>query len=431
MAKSKHYLLCFYFIVFTNFLYLLFSKFDYTGLQSDRAGASLLYLALLACTYCAVIYQLILKRDVAFALLAKSTALWLFLLSSVISYLLAGASDLSVMRYVLYLLTISAGLLLASQYSLDDICEQFFYTGRAMLVLYFLMYPLFAGKIDYDELGRATLIGVTSYAGLFPHKNTAALVFSLVLIVSLSRFIAFSNSTTRRSSLIVIIGSMIAIVMAGAVGAFLTLIVSLGASSLCAAFLRARTSYLAVALALVLFAAIGLFAIGEQDFLEFFGRSTNLTGRTELYELWPYFFWQKPLFGYGFSGFFGSPGQAADYLSELTRGHGQYSTFESTYLDILIQFGLVGGMLLSWILLRALLNAVLIFRLSGADYRLFPLLFMVFTLIASILGSGLTEQNFIVVCFTFWMYFSRGENERPYRTAGSEFRIRSQHHARP
>src|SRR5262249_54063249 len=157
---------------------------------------------------------------------------------------------------------------------------------------YFLAYPWLSDQINYDDLARPNLLGLASYAGLFPHKNAAGIVFSLSLIVSLARFSGSRNAARKWASLIMICGSLLAIVMSGAVGALFGLIVGLVAGFLFRAMIRgdlARTTFAAFVLML---AVILILTIGLETALSVFGRSTDFTGRDALVQLWPTFFWE-------------------------------------------------------------------------------------------------------------------------------------------
>jgi exopolysaccharide production protein ExoQ len=421
-GERNHFrpLLCFYFVVFTSSFYSLFSTFDSAGLESAKAGESPIYLGLLLLVYGTMLFQLVRVRTVTFSILASSGALFLFVCSSFASYIAAGAADISVQRFILYLLTIGLGLLIASRYSINEVCETFFYTSMILIAVHFLMYPFLAGKINYDPIGRATLVGATSYAGLFSHKSAAAVVFALSLIVSLVRFLGSRESLAKRLSAINACCLAIAIAMAGAVGPLISVTLGLTLTGLLSALLRGKIVH-----AIVFFSAMAIFSImaltaGMDGLLSVFGRTQDLTGRRELFTLWPLFFWQRPLLGYGFNGFFnGLPGGPADYLSELVSDHGKYATFESTYLEILLEFGIVGGTLFCYILIRAALNAGRFCRSNRSLYGVVPLAIITYILIGSISDSGLIQQNFIVPAIVFWIYFGVDNASRRSPAASS------------
>ena len=408
LEKSGYFkpVLSLYFVIFTGSIYSLFTKFNAAGALSEKAGESSLYLGLLLLAYAGTLYQLTRAWPIALGTLVRSAGLLLFIMSSIVSYIAAGAIEISVLRYIQYILTISFALLISSRYSIDEVCETFFYTACIIVVAYFLMYPILAGTIDYDPIARATLVGSTAYGGLFPHKSAAAVVFSLSLIVSVARFLGSRDTARRRSSAILTCGLLIAIAMTGAVAALIGLMISLVASILLGALIRGNISRLILFSNALFFVAALIFVLGMDTVLGFFGRTADLTGRQELFELWPTFFWQKPLLGYGFNGFFYNlPGAPGYYLSAMARGHGAFVTFENAYLEILIDFGLVGGLLLGYILIQAAFNAAKFYRSSASIYNAVPLTVMFFVLIVSMSEADVVQQNFIVCALVFWIYF--------------------------
>jgi O-antigen ligase len=145
---------------------------------------------------------------------------------------------------------------------------------------------------------------------------------------------------------------------------------------------------------------------GHGAFFELIGRNENLTGRDFLFAVFPRFFTERPVFGYGFNGFFtGEPGAPAQQLWELAPWHHKFPTFESSYLEILIQFGIVGGLCFAAIILCALRNSWRFARTSNSAYRYAPFGIMIFILSSSLSETYLTLQNYIYVVLLFWIYF--------------------------
>src|SRR5262249_53055134 len=153
------------------------------GQLSQKSGESLAYQALIFTVYSVILYSLVRTWPAASTTLMKSAGLLILICSSMLSYIAAGAGTITLMKFVLYLLTISAALAISSRYNIDEVCETFFFTSVLIIILYGLAYPFLNGQIEYDQLSRANLVGLSSYAGLFPHKNSAAEVFSFCFIV--------------------------------------------------------------------------------------------------------------------------------------------------------------------------------------------------------------------------------------------------------
>lgn len=403
--RSYSLLLCFYFIVFTNSVYLLFSGFD-NGQLAQKSGESFAYQGLIFITYFVVLYKLTSAWPIAISALMKSPGLLILICCSIFSYIAAGAENIVLLRYVLYLLTICAALDISSRYNIDEVCEAFFYTSSFIIIVYLLAYPLLHNQIIYDQLARSNLIGGSSYAGLFPHKNAAAEVFALSLIVSLARFYGSRDAARKYTSLIMVCGSILVIAMAGAIGPLLALMLGLAASFLFQTLIRGDIVRALLIGCVLLLAIIVVLSIGLDEILSVFGRTTDLTGRTLLAEYWPRFFWEKPMLGYGFGGFFtGLPGAPGEMFSHLLSMDRMYATFESAYLDILIQFGLVGGIIYASILIKAIMKSTRFYKTSTSMYKVVPINILAYVLVVSFSDASLLLQNFVVCIFVFWIYF--------------------------
>ncbi|MFT4115677.1 O-antigen ligase family protein [Bradyrhizobium sp.] len=414
MMRFKYSLpLVFYFVVFSGSIYLLFGTFD-EGELSEKSGGSPLYMGLLLITYSMVLLQLAMVRGAALGVVFRSLPLLAFVCCGFLSLIVAGAAGISVMRYCLLIATIAAGLLISVRYSLDEFCETFFWTSFTVTVAHFLAYPLLSGRIVYDPLERGTLLGLTSYAGLFPHKSVAATFFSLALVISVARYLGAQTKKTKRSSIALAFLSFIALLLCGAVGRLLFLLISAVVTMLVRAFLARNTRMFLLLGGAIVSGGIFYFLMGDSGWIFFFGRSWSLTGREELFQLWPRFFLDKPLLGYGFDGFFtdvaGAPGS---YLADLAGGRG-FSTFESVYLDLLIQFGAMGAAFFCWMLLVGFGRSVRFYLRDSSKYKVIPLLLIIWTVLGSALDSGILTQNSLACVIAFWIYFGV---DRAYRSS--------------
>jgi exopolysaccharide production protein ExoQ len=418
--------LMFFFVVFSGSLYLTFGSF-YDGELSGKSGNSPFYMGLLFVTYAVMFYQLAAVGDAALKIAAKSFALLAFVCCGFVSLVTADAVGISAMRYVLYILTILTSLAISTRYTLDEFCENFFWTSFAITMLHLLAYPLLAGRIIYDPLARKTLLGVISYAGLFPHKSFAGTFFSLTLMISVVRFFGSRALMTKYSSFFLACASGVALLIAGAVGRLVFLVLSTIAGIAIGAVLRQRVATLMLFSIGLLLAVVVYLWIGEYALFYFFGREADMTGRTDVFEFWPRFFFEKPLFGYGFDGFFTDVGgSAGNYLSNLAEGKG-FASFESDYLDILIQFGAIGGIFFACILLRVLRNAIRSYNANTSKYKFVPLLFAMWSILGASLDGGILIQNSLACLIVFWLYFGvdrsdqapGGTKKRNLRRVGS------------
>jgi exopolysaccharide production protein ExoQ len=144
------------------------------------------------------------------------------------------------------------------------------------------------------------------------------------------------------------------------------------------------------------------------------GRTSDLTGRTVLWEHWPGFFYDRLLTGYGYSGFF-VPGGPAERLWALDDF--QTPNFHNAFLDVGIQAGLLG--LLS-LLLIVLIGIVRTCTEAYTSRRPFAVIFFALYLDLWLFGSGegilITHNNFVTIC-AFTIYFRTGIELRSRATS--------------
>ena len=124
----------------------------------------------------------------------------------------------------------------------------------------------------------------------------------------------------------------------------------------------------------------------------------TLTGRTKLWFLVIKIIKQRPLLGYGYSGFWGVTEESAA-LPEIAGEFAQYHSHNG-FLEISLQLGLVG---LSIFLIGFLFNLFRVIswlRMSRATEGLWTLLYIVFLVLANLTSSTLLQQNSI-----FWVLY--------------------------
>ena len=99
----------------------------------------------------------------------------------------------------------------------------------------------------------------------------------------------------------------------------------------------------------------------------------------------------------------------------------EFGSFENSYLEALLQFGLLGGAVYLMVIARAVWNATLFAFERSATYCLAPFAILTSILINSINDSSLLLHNYIACVLVFWCYFgpeARFE-EAGYRNATS------------
>src|SRR5262249_37944533 len=139
---------------------------------------------------------------------------------------------------------------------------------------------------------------------------------------------------------------------------------------------RLRLPVYAFVLATVLVVAIGFtFVVANGDsIMGIVGRSSNLTGRTEIWSLTLSFIPQRSILGYGYSGFWQGASPDSFVVNRIMRGWVMYS--HNGYLEQLLNLGIVGLVLTLTFLGIGVKRAVEVsgYRYSGT--AIWPLAFL-------------------------------------------------------
>jgi O-antigen ligase len=383
-------------------LYSLFVTTSSTGQTVEKAGSSSSYTAMWLALYAVLVFALRDELRNPINLFAKNRLFGLFLVSAVISYVFSPpATQLVATKLFMYAMTILFGLFLSRAFEVERFFRLFILLSACVLVIHWLIYPV-QSHFAYDNMDRATMLGTHPYGGLFAHKNLAGTFFGLSFLASYGRALAPRH---RILYALLAFGHAVALVVAGAAGALLCAIV--GALVMTGAHLLAKRSRYAPFFFLFL-AAVTLIVVGAgtSSVLGAVGRDAGMSGRWRVFEVWPMYFWQHPLFGWGYSNFFtGVWNEPAEGLRTLTPYHAKYFTFESAYLELAIDFGLIGAGLFFAMMATGFRNAVLLAAREGARFRAVPLSWLVFIAVMSVSDSGLRIHNLITAAIVAWSYF--------------------------
>lgn len=371
---------------------------------SERAGESQLFRVCWIGLYLVLLCKIAYRVRTFFHLFRNSVLLLFFLFFLVISTAYNGIHADDAIKLSMYLLTILFASWMAVTLTVDHLVEVLYRIGAFMLLVHVLLYPVVGTAIDYDALHRSTILGTEPYAGVFGHKNIAGAFFALMSLVSLIRLLCYRHG--RHWSGLFLVLHLLALAAAGAAGAVLALagatVVTIGLYLTVAHDRQVASLYWLATAGFVLL----LLMIPSEDIYELVGRTSELTGRSFLWSTWPHFFWQKPWLGYGFGGFFSSASDApATELTRMAPWNAVYGSFENSYLDVLLQFGLLGGGLYILMVLVAFSNAIRFAFGSAGVFRLAPFGLLTLTVMLTSNDSSLLLHNYITCVLAFWCYF--------------------------
>jgi exopolysaccharide production protein ExoQ len=326
-------------LILSGALWRLFSSAGQSQSSTDGDPRTQI---LLAIVYVVVAILASLRLQDIVQSLSRNPALTCLLLLACVSPLWAESPDL-VFRRALGLVGASLfGIVLAAYYPFEEqleILRWAFRLGATATLLLFIASP-----------GRALSApgGGGGIRGVYPHKNILGAAMALAFLVEwyLREHQGWAKilrlfSLCAYGSLLVASDSMTSIV---------TVVAALGAVW---TFRTLYTRFQIPAWALGLFLVVGvgaaaLMGIGAADVMGLLGRSSDLTGRTELWSTVYESILEKPLLGFGFSGFW----KGASSSSENVQGQiGWAPTYSHNgYLEITLSLGLVGLLLVIWLL---------------------------------------------------------------------------------
>jgi|HubBroStandDraft_2_1064218.scaffolds.fasta_scaffold49484_2 exopolysaccharide production protein ExoQ len=280
-------------------------------------------------------------RDAARSLL-RNPALACLLLLACASALWAESPDL-VFRRALGLVGASLfGIVFASYYPFEKqlgILRWAFRIGATATLLLFVVSP---------SRALSAPGGGGAYRGIFPHKNILGATMALAFLVEW--YLRERQGWAKILRLLSFCAYGALLIASNSMTSIVTVVAALGAVWTFRS-LHTRFQIPAWALGLYLTAGIGaaaLTGIGAADVVGLLGRSSDLTGRTELWSAVFESILEKPLLGFGFSGYWKGASSSSDNVQGQIGWAPTYS--HDGYLEIMLSLGLVGLLLVICIL---------------------------------------------------------------------------------
>ncbi|BBC01450.1 exopolysaccharide production protein ExoQ [Bradyrhizobium japonicum] len=393
-----------YLVMVLGCIYFLFNFIE--GISfAERAGESTLFRGAWLLLYLLLMLHVAIDRQ-RFGLLMLQSHLYLtFIAFALVSLALSADPAGSSIKFAMYLLTTMFSAWVVISCPVDRLVDTLFRIGIVVLIVHVLLFPVIGSQWDYDPLHRPTVLGTQAYAGVFGHKNLAGAFFGLMVLICFVRMLA----GPRRQfgwTLLLMGCHFFALAAAGAAGPLISMLTALAVTfGLLLVVLGHRGAASIYWLGLA-FVALVVFAVPSDELYGLVGRSGNLTGRSFLWSVWPHFFWQHPWLGYGFSGFFNElPNSPVNELTSMAPWNTEFGSFENSYLDAFLQFGLLGGALYMLLLALALWNTIVFAFERRGMYCMAPFAMLLFVVIASANDSSQLLHNYFGCVLVFWCYF--------------------------
>jgi exopolysaccharide production protein ExoQ len=305
------------------------------------------------------------------------------LLLALASPLWAEMPDLVFRRAMALAGTCLFGIVLAAQFSFLEQLKILRWVLRLAAVL----------SIAIVLLGHGVIMsgGAESVRGIFNHKNRLGAAMALAFLVEWyipeqSRWLKVIKaiSLSLFASLLFYSDSMTSVVTVG-----VTLLIMWAFRTI----YRRYKLLVPVLFPMLLFAGLLLVATGVSvgSLTESMGRSSDLSGRTELWGSIAGMILDRPFLGFGFSGFWEGASSEASVVANNIGWSPSYS--HNGYLEITLSLGLVGLFLFLWILRTGLRRALLYAENPRSTLDLWPLAFLIFFTIHNLAECTILWQN--------------------------------------
>jgi hypothetical protein len=275
----------------------------------------------------------------AMALIAVASAAWS---QAPLRSLEFGISYLIGTLFVYYLLL---------EYDTERVMDLIMATGWWVTVLFVIV------MVFFHSIGMSTMDGARAGAwqGIFMDRVTSAKCLSFLLTPALFRF---RRSHGWKNVLYVLLMGLF-ILMAKAVTAYAAMLfyVFVVFCIFVARKYFVRSAIAGFFAASLLLVSGSVYLLSRSDvFLQLFSRDTTYSGRTYIWQLIVHFIGQRPILGYGFNAFWlGMQGPSGQII---TASDWRFGYAHNMVLEVLVQFGLVGVLLLGLVLARAIYNAM-------------------------------------------------------------------------
>jgi exopolysaccharide production protein ExoQ len=311
----------------------------------------------------------------ALVLLALTSCLW------------AATPALVLQRSVAVLGTTLLGIALAVRLSLEDQLRLMSWLFRIIAVLSFvciLFLPSYGISASAEDHGQ--------WQGIFSHKNGLGSVMALSVLVEWhlpadTRFYKIVKRVALLISAVLLVFSNSITSMFALVGSLLFIEIYRLAKQ------RLRIPLYAIVLAALLIIASGLTVLlaDSKGVTTALGRSSDLTGRTEIWSLVMSYIPERPVLGYGYSGFWNGASPESIAIGQVMGTMIMYS--HNGFLEILLNLGAVGFLLTLAFLGAGIKRAFYCSERHRSSMDLWPLAFLFFFLLYNLAECAILLQD--------------------------------------
>jgi exopolysaccharide production protein ExoQ len=374
--------------MFVVFALILFTKpFVDTGLVHDRTGGQqgdyvvwILFLAVYA-------GALILLGGKQFYESIKKDKLSLSLvILAMLSLLWSEDAGLTFKRAVALMGTVTVGAYLSVSYAQQKVVEYLAWALGVAAVLSVIVVGAWPNQAIMNELHPG------AWQGIYDHKNVLGRLMALSAISFL-----FVGIGSRKHRLIGVLGflfSSFVVIESASMTALLVLVALLCLIPALLVMRRHPKLVLSAGLAVLLLASMTVWVTdSSHKVLRVFGRDETLTGRVDLWQSAVLVIEKRPWLGHGYGT--GWMGEGEDATTDIA-AFSHWKTAPSAhngFLNVTLDLGFAGLVLLILSYVRALYRAIIWFRKNESIWDLWPLLLLSFVLLINLTESMFLRYN--------------------------------------
>lgn len=345
-----------------------------------------LWRAILAVSYLGVAAILMADYRSTLVAIRRNALLMVLVLLAMVSFLWSYSPALVLQRSIAVFGATLFGLALAVRLSPEEQLRLMSWTFRiiALLSLACVILAPRYGISEFPEEG--------SWRGIFGHKNGLGAI--MVLAILTEWHLPANTRFARLLNAFAILLAAVLLVFSNSITALVALVGSLifiQGYKLARHRLRLPLFAIVSVIILAITGGAGLLLSGSDIITGILGRTSNLSGRTEIWRWVLSFAMDHPVLGYGFSGFWGGAAPQSLTLDRRLGFHVMYS--HNGYLDIFLTLGCVGLLVVLGFLATAIKRAFYCAERNESPVDFWPLALLSFVLLYNLAECTILTQD--------------------------------------
>jgi len=287
------------------------------------------------------------------------------------------------------------GLVLAAQLDFEEqlnVLRRVFRIAVTLTLAAWALGPVLGINIVSGESttikGYQVQIEEGAWRGIFNHKNALGAAMALAILIELSAPVHTMKSKVSRALCITGYACLLALShsITSTVSMFLTILFMFSLKAF-----RHQYRLIVPTLLLLTICSTAVIALNATSITGILGRSADLSGRVELWHWVGAMILNRPMVGYGFSGFWKGASDYSDVIETRIGWSPEYA--HNGYLEITLSLGVVGLFLFLWSAGTGLRRAIGLAKTAESAQELWPLAFLIFFLIHNLGECTILWQN--------------------------------------